>query len=74
MLKNLKIIYRMTVLTMFLNGTFQSLDKYFQRPVVIQESTISSDTIEKPFTQVCFKNFYDRKNASIFGYNWKSHF
>ena len=74
MLKNLKIIYRMTVLTMFLNGAFQSLDKYFQRPVVIQESTISSDTIEKPFTQVCFKNFYDRKNASIFGYNWKSHF
>ena len=74
MLKNLRIIYHMVAFTIFLNGALRSLGKFFQNPVVIQESSSSSFMIEKPFTQVCFKYFYNWENASEFGYTWKSHF
>ena len=71
-LKNLKNTFRIIALAIFLIGAFQSLDKYFHYPVVIQESSISSFMIEKPFTQVCFKYYYNWENASVFGYDWNS--
>ena len=52
MLKNLNFTFRMIALAIFLIGAYQSLDKYFQYPVVIQESSIRSSMIEKPFLQV----------------------
>jgi hypothetical protein len=53
---------------------FHSLDKYFQYPVVFQESIAVIGTIKKPAVQVCVKGFYDYGKASKYGYKWRSRF
>ena len=74
MLKKLKIIFRLITLTIFVIQAFQSLDKYFQYPVVFQESETAVENIEKPDVQVCFKGFYDYGKAPKYGYPWRSGF
>ena len=74
MLKKLKIIFHITALTAFLIQSFQSLDKYFQYPVIFQESTTAIGNIEKPAIQVCFKDFFDYGKASKYGYKWRTGF
>ena len=74
-MKKLKIIFCTIALAIFLVHTFQSLEKYFQYPVVFQESFVSSSMIEKQFTQIYFKHFFNsKKNNSEFGYNFISSF
>ena len=57
MLKNLKFIYQMIALTIFLFQAFQSLKKYLQYPILFQESLAALETIVKPEVQVCFNDF-----------------
>ena len=47
---------------------YQSLKKYFQYPVVYQESATSINTIETPTIQICFNGFYDYVESSKNGY------
>ena len=56
-LKNLKIIFHITALTVFVIQSFQSIDKYFQYPVVFQESTTAIENIAKPTIQFLFQGF-----------------
>ena len=73
-LKNLKIIFHITALTVFVIQSFQSIDKYFQYPVVFQESTTAIENIAKPTIQICFKDFFDYGKASKYGYKWRTAF
>lgn len=70
----LKIIFYILASAICAIQVYQSVDKYFQRPVIIQKSSIASSRIEKPFTQVCFKDFYNFNKGSEFGYKWMSNF
>ena len=69
---NLRKIYHSIVFTIFTVQAFQSLNKYFQYPIVYQESSTTFDTIEKPTVQVCFPNFFDFSKSKEFGYEWKT--
>ena len=71
---NLKIIFYILASAICAIQVYQSVEKYFQRPVIIQESSTSSSRIEKPYTQVCLKDFYNFNKGSEFGYNWMSNF
>ena len=69
-----RTIYNILVLAIFLIQAYQSISKYFQYPVVYQESSTSINQIEKPTVEVCFKDYFDYEKASTFGYEWKTDF
>ena len=70
----LRYIYHIIVLAIFLIQAYQSINKYFQYPIVYQESSTDIETIEKPTIQVCFKDHFNYEKASTFGYEWKTDF
>ena len=56
--KTVRNIYHIIAVIIFVLQAYQSLNKYFQYPVVYQESSTSIHTIQKPFVQVCFLLIY----------------
>ena len=48
----LKVFFNLVLLIIFFVQSKQSLNKYFDYPVVIQESSVSIDMIKKPDIQV----------------------
>ena len=51
----------------------ESLNKYFQKPVVVQKSWVK-DIMEKPTFLVCFQSFFDYEKASQFGFGSRTDF
>ena len=69
----LKIIYYFFASSICAIQVYQSLDKYFQHPIISQELSIIHGTFEKPAVQICFRDFYEyRESKSKYGYNWNS--
>ena len=69
-----RIFYHLVAFTIFLIEAQHSLNKYFNYPIIIQESWIKADSIEKPFVQVCFPNYFDYRKAFENGYLKRSRF
>ena len=61
-------IFNFLAFSIFMIQAYQSLNKYFQYPVVIQELSTNINTIEKPTIQICFNGFYDYEESSKNGY------
>ena len=70
----IRIFYHLVAFTIFMIQAQKSLYKYFQYPVVIQESWANVITIKKPDLQVCIDGSYDFGKASEYGYDSYSKF
>ena len=73
-LKYLRILYHFAVFTVFLMQSKHSIEKYLEYPVVIQKSSTSINSVEKPIIQVCHNNFFDYAKAAELGYDWRAQF
>ena len=71
-MKAIRILYHLVAFTIFIFQAQQSLNKYFQHPIVIQESWTNVNTIEKPHLKVCFRSYFDYGRASEYGYDMHS--
>ena len=67
-MKIIKSFYHVAAITMFIIQAQESLYKYFQHPVVIQESWTNVDSVEKPVVQICLLRFFSYEKAIEFGY------
>ena len=69
----LRIIYYFVASSICSIQVYQSLDKYFQHPIISHESSTSLNTFEKPAVQICFRDYYDYETKKYnHGYNWNS--
>ena len=66
-LQIIRIVYHLVAFTI---QEQESLYKYFQRPVVIQESWTNVGSIEKADLQVCIEGSFHYEKAFEFGYYW----
>ena len=73
-LQIIRIIYHLVAFTIFIIQAKESLNKYFQYPVVIQKSWTSVDMIRKPDVQICFQDYFDYDKALTYGYSSFSKF
>ena len=73
MVQVIKIIYHVVALIIFMIQAKESLNKYFQKPVVVQKSWVK-DIMEKPALLVCFQGFFDYEKASQFGFDSRINF
>ena len=72
--QTVRIFYHLVAFTIFFIEAQHSLNKYFNYPIIIQESWIKADSIEKPFVQICFPSFFDYGKAFEYGYLKRSIF
>ena len=56
--RNVRSIYHIIAVAIFTLQAYQSLNKYFQYPVVYHESTTSINTIQKPSVQVSILSIF----------------
>ena len=70
--KIIRIFFHLVAFTVFFIQAWQSLNKYFSYPTNIQQTLVKVDTIEKPYVQVCFPNFFDYSKALEYGYRHRS--
>lgn len=68
----LRTVFQVIAGIIFLIQAQQSLKKYFQYPVVHQDSITDTNTIEKATVQVCLGGFFQYGKAAEFGYSLRS--
>ena len=74
MVQVVKIIYHLVAFIIFMIQARESLNKYFQNPVVVQKLWKKDDNMEKPDLLVCFQSFFDYTKASQFGFGSRTDF
>ena len=72
--QGIRLTFQVAALGIFIFQAQQSLRKYFEYPVVIQQSEITSDQIEKPTFLICIEDAFDYKKADMHGYELRSKF
>ena len=73
-LRIIRIIYHCIAFIIFMIQAKESLYKYFQYPVVMQETETKVDTIQDAQVQICFRKSFDYGKESEYGYDSRSKF